>query len=55
MLSLILLVFAFVLAAIAALNVAPEPHRTRLIATALAFYFAACIFGNQVVEGLFKR
>lgn len=55
MLSLILLVFAFVLAFIAAFFTAPvEPHRTRLIAAALAFYFAACIFGNQVISGLFK-
>lgn len=53
MLSLILLVFAFVLACIGAWGIA-EPHRTRLIAAALAFYFLACIFGNQVITGLFK-
>lgn len=51
MLSLILLVFAFVLAFIAAFFSAPvEPHRTRLIAASLAFFFAAAIFGNEKVR-----
>lgn len=50
MLSLILIVFAFVLATIAALFVAPvEPHRTRLIAAALAFFFLAEILGNALI------
>jgi hypothetical protein len=49
--SLILLVFAFVLAFIAAFFSAPiEPHRTRLIAASLAFFFAAAIFGNERVS-----
>lgn len=54
MLSLILLVFAFVLSCIGAFWATEPPNRVRLIAGALAFFFAACIFGNQVVSGLFK-
>lgn len=49
MISLILLVFAFVLAFIAAFFREPvEPHRARLIAAALAFFFLACILGHKV-------
>ncbi len=51
MLQLILLVFAFVIAFIAAFFREPlEPHRGRLIAAALAFFFASCIFGNAVIS-----
>lgn len=51
MISLILLVFAFVFAAIAAIwNSPPEPQRGRLIAAALACFFLAGIFGNEVVS-----
>lgn len=55
MISLIFLVFAFVFACIAAVNYPPatapaSPNYSRLLAVALAFYFAACIFGNQVIE-----
>jgi hypothetical protein len=45
--SLILIVFAFVLAAIAAIWREPlEPHRLRLVAGALAFYFASMIWAG---------
>lgn len=51
MISLILLVFAFVFAAIAAIwTQPPEPQRGRLIAAALACFFLAAIFGNEVVS-----
>lgn len=51
MISLILLVFAFVLAFIAAFFREPiEPHRARLIAASLAFFFLACIFGHKVIS-----
>ena len=44
-LSLIFVVFAFVLAAIAAIFATPiEPHRLRIVAAALAFYFASILF-----------
>lgn len=53
MFSLILLVFAFVLAFISAFFREPiEPHRTRLIAGSLAFYFLACIFESHALTGL---
>jgi hypothetical protein len=49
--SLILLVFSFVIATIAAVwTAAPEPNRQRLIAASLAFFFLACILGNQVIS-----
>lgn len=45
--SLILVVFAFVFGAIAAIwNPAPDPNRLRLVAAALACYFLSLIFGN---------
>lgn len=51
MFSLILLVFAFVLACIATgWAGAPEPHRGRLIAAALAFFFLACILGDKLIS-----
>lgn len=44
--STILIVFAFVLAAIAAIWREPvEPHRLRLVAAALAAYFLSLILG----------
>lgn len=50
MITLILLVFAFVLACIAAF-IAPQPSNfPRLICAALAFYFLACIFSNALVS-----
>ncbi len=50
MFSLILLVFAFVLAFIAAFFTAPvEPHRARLIAASLAFFFLACVLGDKLI------
>jgi len=43
-LSLIFVVFALVLAVIAAIFTTPvEPHRLRLVAAALAFYFASIL------------
>ena len=43
-LSLIFVVFALVLASIAAFFTAPvEPHRLRLVAGSLAFYFASIL------------
>jgi hypothetical protein len=49
-LSLILLVFAFVLGTIAATwTAAPEPNRQRLIAASLAFFYLACILGSSVI------
>lgn len=51
MFTLILLVFAFVLACIAAWNAPePAPHFPRLIAAALAFYFLACILDTTLVS-----
>jgi hypothetical protein len=48
-LRLILMVFALVVAALAAgwpVSAAPDyPHRVRLIGASLMFYFAALIFG----------
>jgi hypothetical protein len=42
--SLIFVVFAFVLAAIAAIFAAPvEPYRLKLVAAALAFYFLSIL------------
>lgn len=50
MFTLILLVFAFVLACIAAfLAPQPAPHYPRLVALALAFFFLACILDTQFV------
>lgn len=51
--SLILLVFAFVIAAIAAFFTSLEPHRLRLVAAALAFWFLALIVGSDKVAGWF--
>lgn len=53
--NLILLVFAFVVAFIAAVFNSLEPHRTRLIACALSFFFLACIFGNSAITSFFSR
>lgn len=56
MLTLILLVFAFALSCIAAFigtGGTPVPHYPRLVAAALAFYFAACIFGDKIVSSHF--
>ena len=48
--TLILLVFAFVLSTIAAWRGGePASPFGRLVAAALAFYFLACILGNSVV------
>lgn len=56
MLTVVLIVFAFVFACIAAVVREPvEPHRTRLIAAALAFYFAASIFGSESVRKAFGQ
>ena len=45
--SLILVVFAFVFAAIAAIwGPSPEPNRLRLVAAALACYFLSLILGG---------
>lgn len=46
MLSLVLLVFAFVLFALAATNFVPEPPKTRLISAGLACWVASLIFGE---------
>jgi hypothetical protein len=53
MLTLILLVFAFVLACIACWGGA-APWWNRLIAAALAFFFLAMILGHQVISGKFS-
>lgn len=51
MFTLILLVFAFVLACIAAfLAPGPEPHYPRLVALALAFFFLAFILGDKLIS-----
>ncbi len=51
--SLILLVFAFCIATIAAVFTSFEPHRTRLISGSLACYFLALIVGSDKVAGWF--
>ena len=46
--TLVLLVFAFVLFVVGALNLVPEPNRSRVISAGLAFWVAASIFGTWV-------
>jgi hypothetical protein len=53
MTSLILLVFALVIAIISASNWIAEEKRVRILAVALSFFFAALIFGNQTLASLF--
>ncbi len=48
-LYLILLVFAFVCAVLATVGV-PSPSRFNLLAAALAFYFAALLFGGVAIH-----
>jgi len=45
--STILLVFALVLAILAAVGVPYPPNRWNLLAAAFAFYIAALLFGNS--------
>lgn len=52
MFTLICLVFAFVLCAIAAFIYPagnPPNHYPRLVAAALAFFFLACILGDKII------
>lgn len=54
MIYTVLLVFSFVLSVIAAWQSPAQPSPfSRLIALALAFYFAACIFGSAPIAHVF--
>lgn len=56
MFPLILLVFAFVLACIAAWTApGPDPRYPRMLCGSLAFFFLACILENHVVMGAFTK
>lgn len=56
MTTLILLVFAFVLACLAAWQAPqPEPYYPRLLAAALAFYFLACVLNNTIIAQHFAK
>jgi hypothetical protein len=49
MISTILLVFAFVLAVLAAFNT-PVPPRFNLLAAAIAFWIASVLFGGVLIH-----